>query len=331
MPVYYFKNYKLTRRCGARTVACACVLALGCGRGGRDASRMESPGASSAAARATRGDSSPSSPLALPARDDFGRPIPTGVAARRIVSLNPTTTEALFAIGAGARLVGRSQYDLFPDSARLVPSVGPALRPNLEAVLGARPDLVLLYASADNREALDRLSRAGVSVVGFKIDSIEQFERDAIVLGRLTGDSARASTLVDSIAATLARVRAATANLPRPTVFMPIWERPLIVIGGGSFMSELLDIAGARNVYGDIAAPSGTVTMEDVVRRNPDLVLVSPNSAVQIHDSPQWRAIPAVRAGHVMVYDTLLVSRPSVVLGAAARSIAELLHPGVLR
>jgi ABC-type Fe3+-hydroxamate transport system substrate-binding protein len=264
-------------------------------------------------------------------RDDYGTPIAIGRAPQRIVSLNPTTTEILFALGAGQRLVGRSQYDVFPDSARLVPSVGAALRPNIESVLATHPDLVILYASQDNRPAVDRLRQAGIMTVAFKIDSIEQFERDTRLLGRLTGDSARAATLVDSVAATLSVVRAATASLPRPTVFIHAWDRPIIAIGGGSFLSQLLDIAGARNVYADIAAPSAAVTLEDIVKRNPDFVLASPVSAPKMRSSESWNAVPAIRAGKLLVYDTVLVGRPSVLLGAAARSLADLIHPGAVR
>lgn len=264
-------------------------------------------------------------------RDDYGTPIAIGRTPQRIVSLNPTTTEILFALGAGQRLVGRSQYDVFPDSARLVPSVGAALRPNIESVLATHPDLVILYASQDNRPAVDRLRQAGIMTVAFKIDSIEQFERDTRLLGRLTGDSARAATLVDSVAATLSVVRAATASLPRPTVFIHAWDRPIIAIGGGSFLSQLLDIAGARNVYADIAAPSAAVTLEDIVKRNPDFVLASPVSAPKMRSSESWNAVPAIRAGKLLVYDTVLVGRPSVLLGAAARSLADLIHPGAVR
>jgi ABC-type Fe3+-hydroxamate transport system substrate-binding protein len=220
---------------------------------------------------------------------------------------------------------------VFPDSARLVPSVGAALRPNIESVLATHPDLVILYASQDNRPAVERLRQAGITTVAFKIDSIEQFERDTRLLGRLTGDSARAATLVDSVAATLSVVRAATASLPRPTVFIHAWDRPIIAIGGGSFLSQLLDIAGARNVYADIAAPSAAVTLEDIVKRNPDFVLASPVSAPKMRSSESWNAVPAIRAGKLLVYDTVLVGRPSVLLGAAARSLADLIHPGAVR
>ncbi|HEY5061707.1 MAG TPA: helical backbone metal receptor [Gemmatimonadaceae bacterium] len=263
-------------------------------------------------------------------RDDFGALIDVRRFPRRIVSLNPTTTEVLFAIGASSRLVGRSQWDVFPDSARFVPSVGQALRPNVEAVVATHPDLVLLYASADNRAAFDRLRGAGIPTVAFKIDSVEQFVRDTRLIGVITGDSVRAASLADSVQATLARVRAATASLVHPTVFMPAWDKPIIAIGGGSFLTELLEVAGAHNVYADISAPSGPVTLEDVVRRNPDIVLAAPVFVAAIRSSPSWRTVPAIRKGRLMAFDTLLVGRPSATLGAAAVSLADLLHPGAL-
>ena len=263
--------------------------------------------------------------------DDFGNHITITTPPTRIVSLNPTTTEILFAIGAGGRLVGRSQYDTFPDSAKTVPSLGPALRPSVEAIVAAKPDLVILYASEDNRPAFDRLRQAGIPTVGFKLDSIDHFRRDTRLLGRITGDSARAVAVVDSVSATLERVRRATANLPRPTVFIPTWEKPIIAIGGGSFLSELVEIAGGTNIYASIPTPSATVTIEDIVARNPDFVLAGRDRERPIRALANWRAIPAVRDNHILAFDFDLISRPSVQLGAAAVAIATLLHPGSVR
>lgn len=263
--------------------------------------------------------------------DDFGDTLRVpATPPTRIVSLNPTTTEIVFAIGAGARLVGRSQWDTWPDSAAAVPNLGPAVRPNVETAIAAHPDLVLLYASADDRPAAARLHAAGIPVAALRIDRISQFRRATHDLGALLGDSARAAAVVDSVDATLERVRAATAGLPRVRVFMPTWEQPVIAIGGGSFMNELLEIAGGRNVYADLAAPSPTVALEDVVSRDPDVVLASPESRARILADPRWRAVRAVRLGRVLAYDTMVVGRPSVVLGAAAVSLARLLHPGAL-
>lgn len=263
--------------------------------------------------------------------DDFGDTIRAGNAPQRIVSLNPTTTELLFAIGAGPRVVGRTHWDQWPDSAKLVPDLGDGIRPNIERVLAAHPDLVILYASDDNRPAAQRLRAAGIAAVGFKVDRLADFARVSIALGRLVGDTVRARTVVDSVMGTVDRVRRATVSLPHPTVFMHAWDKPVITIGGGSFLSELVEAAGARNIYDSLPAPSPTVTLEDVVRRDPDLVLVGPIAAEQLPRSAAWRALRAIREGHIVVYDTNLVARPSVTMGMAAVSLAELLHPGALK
>ena len=263
-------------------------------------------------------------------RDDFGGEMPRFASPpRRIVSMNPATTDLLFAVHAGPRVVGRSKWDLYPDSARLVPSLGDALRPSVESVLGARPDLVIVYASADNRLAYDRLRDAGIGVVALRIDRIEHFDRAARVLGRLTGNPEAGARVADSVQRTIARVGEATRGLPRPRVFWRIWDAPLITIGRGSFLSQLVDIAGARNVYEDIPAPSQQVTFEDVVRRDPEFVLVGPEGGEVVARDPAWRAIRAVREGRVRVVDTILVGRPSVRLGEAAVHLARLLHPDV--
>jgi iron complex transport system substrate-binding protein len=112
-------------------------------------------------------------------------------------------------------------------------------------------------------------------------------------------------------------------------VFLHVWEKPLMAIGGGSFLSELVTIAGARNIYDSIPAPSPVVTFEDVLQRNPAIVLVTPNERQHILADAQWRTLPAVREGRVIAYDTNLVARPSVKLGEAALSLAKLFHPGL--
>ena len=262
-------------------------------------------------------------------RDDFGTPIPDGRTFTRIVSLEPATTEILFAIGAGSRLIGRSSFDLYPDSARHVPDLGDGIRPNIEALVAARPDLVVLYASNDNKPTADRLHALGIAAVGFRSDRIARFGQITMTLGRLVGDTVRAGGVRDSVMRTLEAVRSATAGRVRPSVLMPVWHNPLYVIGGTSFLDELVTIAGGRNVYAHLEAPSPQVTFEDVVRRDPDVVLVGPVGRDRLMSSPAWGVLRAVQAGRVLAYDTLVVGRPGVRLGEAAVSLARLLHPDV--
>jgi ABC-type Fe3+-hydroxamate transport system substrate-binding protein len=249
----------------------------------------------------------------------------------RIVSLNPATTEILFTLGAGTRLVGRTKYDSWPDSANLIPALGDGIQPNVEAVLAAHPDLVILYASQDNRPAAGRFRAAGVNTLSLKVDHISDFRRTVVLLGAILHDSARAKTVIDSVYRTLDSVRTATAKLTRPSVFWHIWDAPVITIGSGSFMNELVDIAGGKNVYADIAGPSAQVSLEDISHRNPDFILAGPIGKSQIASDSRWRIVRAARDNKIFVVDTLLVARPSVRLGEAAVSLANLLHPGVLR
>lgn len=270
-------------------------------------------------------------PHSEPARarlsDDFGDSILIGKVPQRIVSLNPATTELLFALGAGNRLVGRTTWDLFPDSARNIPDLGPGLRPNVEAILGAHPDLVILYGSNDNRAAAQRLRAAGINTLSLKIDSIAHFQRAVSLLGLVLRDSAGAATVRDSVTRSIQAVSRTTSALQRPTVFWHIWDAPPITIGRGSYMNELTEIAGARNVYDDMAAPSPTVSIEDVVKRNPDFMLAGPEGAATLRKDRRWRQVPAVLAGRILVLDTAVMARPGVRLGEAAWSLARLLHP----
>lgn len=259
--------------------------------------------------------------------DDFGDTVRIGASPQRVVSLNPSTTELIFAIGAGARLVGRTHWDTYPDSTRFVPDLGDGMRPNVEAVIAARPDLVLLYASAENRAARDAFRHAGIQTLTQRIDLTQDFARAIVTLGRVLGDTVRATVVRDSVLASLARARNITAGLKRPRVFWLMWESPMLAVGRGSFLNELLETAGADNIFADLAAPSPQVTFEEIVRRDPDVLLVGPTRVGALPADPRWRPLRAVRDGRVVTYDTMIVSRPGVRLGQAALHLARLLHP----
>ena len=250
-----------------------------------------------------------------PDTDDFGDTILAGTvqSPARIASLNPATTELLFALGAGSRVVARTTWDVWPAAARAVTDVGPGLRPNVEAVLAQHPDLVVLYASAENRMAAQQLRSAGASVIALRTDRLADFVRASRELGRAVGESASAATVIDTMQRTLARVRAATLDLDHPTVFWHVWDSPIYTIGAGSFLDELLTIAGGTNIYADRSEPSPQVSLEDIIQRDPQIILAGVSGRSAITSSPLWNGVRAVREGRVFVVDTNLV-------GAAVRA-----------
>ncbi len=265
--------------------------------------------------------------LALTVVDDFGDTVSIAPAAR-IASLNPTTTEFFFAIGAERRLVGRDTYDEWPAAAKSLTDLGPGISPNVEQILSARPDVVVLYASNDNRAAARALRAAGIRVVGLKIDRVADFRRAAMTLGALADDTAAARFTVDTVERTLARIRTATSALPHPRVLWYLWDNPILVLGSGSYQSELLAIAGGANVYADRPEPAAPVSLEDLLRRNPEVVLLDSGRAELLRTSPRWKNVAAVRADRLLDVDDALLNRPGVTLGMGALSLARALHPG---
>jgi ABC-type Fe3+-hydroxamate transport system substrate-binding protein len=263
--------------------------------------------------------------------DDFGAPLPIDARyATRVVSLNPTATEAIFAMGAGATVVGRSRWDEFPAEARAVPAVGDGIRPAVETVLAQRPSLVILYATAENRAAAEQLARAGVRTLAVRVDRIAQFHALVRTLGVALGVEQRARAVSDSIRGTLDRVQRLTAALPaaaRPRVVWPVWTTPPMVVGGGSYLDELLTIAGADNVFHDVALPSPSVSIEEIVRRAPRFVVTSARQSAALRANATWRVLPAISRQQFVIEDPAITGRPSVVLGMAATQLARALHP----
>ncbi|MHB1094875.1 MAG: ABC transporter substrate-binding protein [Gemmatimonadaceae bacterium] len=260
-----------------------------------------------------------------PLVDDFGDTLRLVRPPARVVSLNPVTTEAMFAMGAEARLIGRTKWDASPPEVRRIPDLGDGLQPNVEAVLAARPDLVVLYAAEANRTAAAALRRAGVQTLSLRTDRIADLARVLRALGIAVGDTAAAQVVADSVRRSLDAV-AAHAPRQRPiSVFWYAWPSPIITIGAGSYLDELISLAGARNVFGDLAQPSPQVTLESVAERNPDLILAGPVAAGRLRADARWRAVRAVREGRVFVFDTSLVGRPGVRLGEGARSLRALI------
>jgi ABC-type Fe3+-hydroxamate transport system substrate-binding protein len=204
--------------------------------------------------------------------------------------------------------------------------MGPGLRPNVEAVLAVRPDLVVLYASTDNRGAARRLRLAKVPTVSLKIDHISDFRRATMLIGQIIGDTARAAHVIDTVMRSLDDVRRVTDSLPHPTVFWPLWHSPLIAVGAGSFLNELIEIAGARNIYASNSQVSPAVSIEDVLSRKPDLIITGPDGKARMQADPRWKSWFA-KAGAIVLADTMITGRPAVRLGEAAWSLARGIHP----
>ncbi|MEO8635201.1 MAG: helical backbone metal receptor [Gemmatimonadales bacterium] len=243
--------------------------------------------------------------------DDAGDSVHLGASSERVVSLSPATTELLFAIGAGDRLVGRTRWCDYPLEALAVVDVGDAIPPNIEAVLARHPDLVLLYRSPQNAAAAARFRSAGIAAIQLTNDRLSDVPRLARLLGPLVGRAASAESLATAFERDLAAATVSDTLAPgRHSLLILAWDQPPIAIGGGSFQSELVTRAGGRNVFADLPVPSGTVSIEAITSRNPDFLLMNDSVLPGIDRRPEWQVVPAVRAHRYLFLRNSAFGRP---------------------
>jgi iron complex transport system substrate-binding protein len=252
--------------------------------------------------------------------DDAGDTVAVPTPSRRIASLIPATTELLFAIGAGNALVGRTTWCDYPPAAAAVPNLGDGINPNLEAILAAHPDLVILYNSAQNAAAATRLRRLGIGALRLNTDALSDVGRVGRLLGRLTGHTHGADSVIGVFDTALA---AATPRVSgsRPKVLLLVWEQPPMTIGQ-SFLNELVERAGGRNLFADLRKTAGTVSIEAVAVRDPDLILTTTDGPAAFATRPEWQVVRAVREHQFVRVTGSEFNRPSPRAPAAIRELA---------
>ncbi len=263
--------------------------------------------------------------------DRTGRKVTFENPPARIVSLSPSTTELLFAIGAGESIVGATRYCDYPEAAKSIPRVGGGPLDGLsrEAILGLEPDLVL--CKWDSHEPLIELfTRLGIAVIAVGPESLDQLFNEAAMLGKVTGHTDGAASLITKMKArrqVLVERVAAVPESERPTVFYQVWDDPLMTAGPDSFIGEMLATAGMKNIFEDTDQRFPRVSAEVVVKHNPQVILAPSDHAGQLTyeklaGRPGWEGVRAIADRRVYVIDGDLVSRCGPrVLGALEQMI----------
>jgi iron complex transport system substrate-binding protein len=244
----------------------------------------------------------------------------------------------LYAIGVGQQLVAVSSYDEFPPEVKRLPRVGALLDPDLERILSLRPDLVLAYGSQTTLEA--QLTRAGVKVFTYRHAGVAGIMRGLRDLGAVTGHAAEGEREARALQRQLDAIHAKVASLPRTRTLLVFGRQPrtlqqMYVSGGTGFLHDLLETAGATNVFEDVKRESVQPSQETVLSRPPDVILEvradNPLTPVQMAaERRTWAplaAIPAVRSGRIyfLTADYFVVPGPRVAM--AAEAFARTLHP----
>ena len=237
--------------------------------------------------------------LAVPAQaaairlvDDTGQVLEFDRPPQRIISLTPHLTELLFAVGAGAQLVGVDSASDYPRAARTLPRVGDYSRVNFERVLALKPDLVVVWVGGNRAADIHGLEKMGVPVLHTQATRLDDVARLLRLIGRASGHAGEGEAAARDFTARLAALQAGVARRPPVSVFYQVWDFPLMTVGGAHWISDALALCGARNVFADLTAATPVVSREAVLRRAPQLI-VSGSDAPDLRR--QWRALPACR------------------------------------
>ncbi len=324
----------MTRRCIlASVILAAMTLLAACGTSATP-TPAATAGAPTDALAAT--DAPLDTPFPQTLTDDLGRTIELAAPAERVVSLAPNLTEMLFAVGAGDQVVGVTTFCNYPPEAATRTKIGGFTSDtiSIEQVVALDPDLVLSTGGYQS-ETIDALEQAGITVVALDPNTVAQVLEAIQTVGRLTGHANEAAALTAEMEQRIEAVKAAVAGVPesqRRSVYWHIWNEPLMAAGPKSFPGQLVELAGGTNIFADTTEFYPTVSGEEVVKRNPQVIMGSHSAADQLNADalrklPGWAAIDAVANGQIHMIDDDLVSRAGPRLVDALDAIAHALYP----
>lgn len=278
-----------------------------------------------------------SSPMQLRAEtfsDSLGRKVVLCASPKRIVSLAPSITEMIYFLGLGDRLVGVTRFSYFPEEAREKPKVGTYTDVNVEKVVTLNPDLVIATVDGNRREDVEMLEEAGIPVYVLNprrvtkiLDAIER-------VGEICGIAHRARVRVGSLRERVERITEAVKGKGRPLVFLVINVKPLMSVNRSTTHHDIIELAGGRNLAEDQPITYPRLSLEEVLRKGPGVIIISSMDKAAEHERArrewfQWNTIPAVQKGHVYLINSDLIDRAAPRIIDGLEEMAKLIHPEI--
>jgi iron complex transport system substrate-binding protein len=255
--------------------------------------------------------------------DDVGQTLEFSRPPQRIISLTPHLTELLFAVGAGAQVVGVDSASDYPQAAQMLPQVGDFSRINFERVLALKPDLVIVWVGGNRAADIHGLNQMGLPVLHTEATRLDDVARLLRMLGQASGHAEQGAAAARDFSAQLAALKVRAARHPPVSVFYQVWDRPLMTVGGTHWISDALALCGARNVFADLRAPSPVVSREAVLQRAPALIVSGSDAPDPQRQWQPFSSLPAVKNHAYVRVDADLLHRPTPrLIGGVARLCA---------
>jgi iron complex transport system substrate-binding protein len=269
--------------------------------------------------------------------DDDGTEVTIDSVPKRIVSLAPSSTEVLFAVGAGDQVVGVTDFCDYPQSvvtgktSGSITSIGNYWQPAIEPIVALNPDLVIACGGGASDEAADKLRNLGYTVIVLNPQTVSDVLANIDLVGKATGHADQATTLVDSLQARIDAIANKVVDIAnKPKVYVEISNDPLMSVGPGSYMGDLVTLAGGINIFNDAATPWPMISSEAVIAKNPNVILSTHTSITIFSTRPGWQSINAVKNSQIYKLDSdNIYLRPGPRFIDALEELSKLLHPDI--
>jgi iron complex transport system substrate-binding protein len=262
-------------------------------------------------------------------RDETGRTVAVPDHAHRVISLSPSITNSVYALGAQGDLVGITDFTEFPaQAAQEKPSVGAIVNPSLERIVSLHPDLILALPEFNGGETMAALERMGVPVFMFHSGDISHIYETVEIIGRVLGREREAMVLVTQLRAREAEVRAQSEGKPKPTAVLVLTINPLITAGKNAFITQMIEAAGVRSITDDVKQDWLQMNIEAILPRNPEYILLMKNGPVTLkamQTSAGWNSLEAVKRGRIIILDNR-IQVPAPVAFDGLEDFARQLH-----
>lgn len=267
--------------------------------------------------------------------DSLGRKIVIPETPEKIISLSPAITEIIYALGIQDKLVGTTTYCDYPEEAKEKPKIGSFEKPNFELILDKEPDLVLVAAGIQ-KELIQKFTELNVKVFVLDASNVEDVMDNINLLGDIMAVEEKADEITDKMQNTIDTVKDKVKDAPKPLVFFEIWDNPLMSAGAGTFIDDLINLAGGINLAGEYDNSYPQISPEILLAKNPDIYFTIKHQSEEkiienIKSRESYQSIKAVKNNRIYVIEDDWVTLPGPRIVKGLEAMAQAIHPELLK
>jgi iron complex transport system substrate-binding protein len=268
--------------------------------------------------------------------DEIGRKVEVPHSAKRIVSMAPSITEILFALGLNEEIVGVTDFCDYPEAALTKPRIGGFVNPSIEMIVSLKPDLIIATRDGNRKETIQRLNDLGFSVYVVNPKGFDGVMKTIQNIGEVVGRRDEERKIVTAMRTKRENILALTQSLPKPRVFFQVGEAPIITVGRETLANDLIRLAGGRSISENEAINYPHYSIETIMFKAPEVIIISSMESKRdylnsVKKWQNWKSIPAVKKNAIYVVDSNLVDRSSPRIEEGLETIVRMIHPEAMR